>query len=93
MDGETRQAHELYEALLTPSHASAVRAGALDALLRLEPGLAEQRIHRLLRGEEPLLQPDAVLRPVAIAAVVSGSLWSSILSMAPITLSPIFEYF
>jgi len=75
LDGEARQARELYEALLTPSYPSAVRAGALDALLRLEPGLAEQRIHRLLRGEEPSLQPDAVLRPVAIAAV--GRLASS----------------
>jgi HEAT repeat protein len=67
--GEVRQARELYERLLTPNHPSAVRAGALDALLRLEPGSAEERIHRLLRGDDTALQPDAVLRPVAIAAV------------------------
>jgi HEAT repeat protein len=74
-DGEVSQAVELYEALLAPAHAGAVRAGALAALLRLEPGQAERRIHRLLRGEKPSLQPDTVLRPVAIAAV--GGLSSS----------------
>lgn len=68
-DGELNQARELYESLLVPGHEDAARAGALQALLRLEPTRAEQRIHRLLRREEPSLAPDDVLRPVAIAAV------------------------
>jgi HEAT repeat protein len=68
-EGEVEQASELYEALLAPSHAREVRAGALDALLRMEPGRAEERIHRLLRGDDPSLEPTEALRPVAIAAI------------------------
>ena len=69
--GAERNAIKLYEDLIEPSHPDHVRAGALSALLRLTPSpeKAGKQILRILRREDPDLQPDVALRPVALAAV------------------------
>jgi HEAT repeat protein len=68
-EGDRGGARRVYLGLLGPAHANAVRAGALEALLTLEPARAEALILRILRREDPDLLPDVALRPVAIAGV------------------------
>jgi HEAT repeat protein len=58
-------ARGIYEELLAGSEPAYIRRGAFQAVLRLDKNEGEQRILTLLRGS------DAVLKPVAIAAVRS----------------------
>lgn len=64
-----KAARRLYADLIYPHHPDHVRAGAFGALLSLDGARVEDRILSLLDGADPALQPDAPLRPLAIAAV------------------------
>ena len=61
--GDHKRATAAYEELLQPSQPAYLRRAALKGLLRLDKDEGEQRIMQVLRGS------DAVLKPVAIAAV------------------------
>ncbi len=61
--GDRKAASAVYDELLTRSSLVGVRRSALSALLRLDLDGGEERIARILSGE------DAALKPVAIAAV------------------------
>ena len=63
--GKAKAAARIYEELLATSQPANVRRGAFIALTRLDPDGGEQRILQTLR------YGDAVLKPVAIAAVRS----------------------
>jgi HEAT repeat protein len=60
---DAKVANALYESLLASSQPTYVRRAALDALLHLNKGQAQQRILDVLHGQ------DTVLKPVAIANV------------------------
>jgi HEAT repeat protein len=61
--GNRRAAAAIYETLIAPTQTAFVRRGAFAALLRCDRDGGEKRILQTLRGN------DAVLRPVAVAAV------------------------
>jgi len=61
--GDTKLAASIYGGLLANATVPAVRRGAFAALCRLDKDQGEQRIVQALRGS------DALLKPVAIAAV------------------------
>jgi HEAT repeat protein len=63
--GDRKAAASIYEKLLTTSQSAAVRRGVFAALVRLDKDGGEARILQTLHGR------DAVLKPVAIAAVRS----------------------
>jgi HEAT repeat protein len=63
--GKAKAAARIYEELAATSQPANVRRGAFIALTRLDPDGGEQRILQTLRNG------DAVLKPVAIAAVRS----------------------
>jgi hypothetical protein len=63
--GKRKAAVGLYEQLLAGSQPAYVRRAAFSALLQADPGRAEQRILKVLRGT------DESLRPAAIAGVRS----------------------
>ena len=66
---DLKAARQIYEKLIQPTHSNQVRAGALDALLTLKGTRIEDRILSILDRRDFALQPDAPLRPVAIAAI------------------------
>jgi len=66
---DLKAARQLYEQLIQPTHPDHIRAGALDALLTLEGTRVQDRILSILDRRDFSLQPDAPLRPVAIAAI------------------------
>jgi HEAT repeat protein len=61
--GDRKTATTMYEGLLAPSQPAYIRRASLEALLRLDPLQAQQRIFDILRGS------DSTLKPVAIAYV------------------------
>ena len=61
--GQVPAAEDLYNSLVAPSEPAPVRRAAFCALLRLEPGQAEQRVLQALD------RADGALIPTAIAAV------------------------
>jgi len=61
--GKAKAASGIYEELVATTQPANIRRGAFTALMRLEPDGGEQRILKTLRSG------DALLKPVAIAAV------------------------